>query len=132
MARALHVDGGEATPGARYLTDLDRLEDYSASHAETFEELGNWPADRFEAAWEAYQLREALADVATWERGMIEALHANGMIGGDDFTREVESIRDRADALRAKLMGSDIEVVEEQLGGDAPYPATAEAEPDGA
>lgn len=63
---------------------------------------------------------------------MIEALHANGMIGGDDFVKEIDSIRERADALRAKITGSDSEVVEEQLGGDAPYPATAEADPVGA
>jgi hypothetical protein len=131
VARTLHVDGGETPPGARYLTDLDRLEDYSATHAETFEELGNWPADRFEAAWDAYRLRETLADVNAWEQGMIQAMHANGMLGGDDFSKQIDSIHDRAEALRGKLLGADPEIEEEQLGVSAPYPATAEAEPDG-
>jgi hypothetical protein len=64
---------------------------------------------------------------------MREALYANGMIGGDDLTRELESIQTHAVEMRSKLSGADLQVVEEQLGGDAPYPVTAEANPaDGA
>jgi len=93
--------------------------------------LGNWPADRFEAAWAAYQVRAAITSIDAWERGLVESLHANGMIGGDDFTKQLESIRTNAEQLRAKVSGADLEVEEEQLSSDAPYPVTAEANPDG-
>ena len=60
------------------------------------------------------------------------ALYGNGMIGGDDLTREIEAISDRADALRAQASGADIDGVEAEFDTEsAPYPATAEAEPVG-
>ena len=108
------------------------MEEYSATHAESFEELGEWPAERFEAAWEAYQVRRTLAEIDGWAMGMKQALYAYGMIGGDGLAKEIESINDHADELRAKVLGSDQPVVEAEYDTSAPYPATAEAEPVGA
>jgi hypothetical protein len=62
---------------------------------------------------------------------MKQALYANGMIGGDDLTREIDSINDRVAELRASALGSDQSVVEAEFDTTAPYPATAEAEPVG-
>ena len=63
---------------------------------------------------------------------MKAALFANGMIGGDSLTKEVQSLTTRAEQLRAGLLDSDQTVVEEEFAWEAPLPATAEAEPDGA
>lgn len=131
MARVARVDGGETPPGSRLLTDLDRLEEYSATHAETFDQLGEWPADRFEAAWESYRVRSTLADISDWEDGMKRALYSNGMIGGDALSKEVNSIQEHAEALRARLLDTDLAIEEETLAQEAPYPVTAEANPDG-
>jgi hypothetical protein len=132
VARAARIDDGEPASGGRYITDLERLEEYSASHAETFDQLGEWNADRFEAAWEAYQIRKSLDIVNEWERGMKEALYANGMIDGKGLSSEITSITEHAEALRAKLLGADLGIEEEQLSEEAPYPVTAEADPDAA
>lgn len=66
-----------------------------------------------------------------WARGMKAALYSNGMIGGDDLTKEIEHINDRVTELRAATLGSDQPVVEAEFDTSAPYPATAEAEPVG-
>jgi len=60
------------------------------------------------------------------------ALYGNGMIGGDDLTREVEGIHERADQLRAGVTGADLIEVEAEFDTEGPFPATAEAEPVGA
>lgn len=76
-------------------------------------------------------MRAALVGIDNWERGMKLALYGNGMIGGDDLTKEIDSIQMKADELRALATGADIEEGEEEFTSDAPYPATAEAEPVG-
>ena len=63
---------------------------------------------------------------------MKNSLYANGMIGGDDLAKELNSINDHAEELRAKVLGSDQPLVEAEFDIEAPYPATAEAEPVGA
>lgn len=70
--------------------------------------------------------------ISKWERGMIEALYANGMVGGDDFTKQLDSIQAHAEELRIKASSTDLDEVEEELSKAAPYPVTAEANPDGA
>ena len=62
------------------------------------------------------------------------ALYANGMIGGNDLTREIESIQARSEELRAKLLDSDQVVVEAEFAYEAPLPVPepAEADSDGA
>lgn len=97
----------------RLLSDLERLEEYGSTHPETFDELGNWPAERFEAAWEAYQRRAALNTIEDDRKAMINALYANGMIGGDDLKREVESIHDMFNRARLTILGVATDEVEE-------------------
>lgn len=77
-------------------------------------------------------MRAALEGIDSWERGMKLALYGNGMIGGDDLAKEVDSITSQAEALRAQIAGADLEDGEERFDAEAPYPATAEAEPVGA
>lgn len=61
---------------------------------------------------------------------MKRSLYSNGMIGGDALSKEVGSIENHAEALRAKLLDTDLDTEEETLSEEAPYPVTAEADPD--
>lgn len=63
---------------------------------------------------------------------MKESLYANGMIDGKSLSSEITSITEHAEALRARLLGADLGIEEEQLAEEAPYPVTAEADPDAA
>jgi hypothetical protein len=114
-------DDGEEAPGSRYITDLDRLEEYSAHHAETFDELGEWPADRFEAAWDAYRVRSTLDQIERDRKDMAYSLYANGMIGGQELTRELNAITARSDALRAQVLDPDL-VSEDVFSDELPMP----------
>jgi hypothetical protein len=62
---------------------------------------------------------------------MKRSLYSNGMIGGDALTNEVNSIEGHAMALRARLLDTDLDIEEDTLSQEAPYPVTAEANPDG-
>jgi hypothetical protein len=101
---------------SRLLTDLERLEEYGAAHPETFDELGNWPAERFEAAWDAFQRRAALTTIEIDRKNMINALYANGMIGGQDLTNEIESIHNMFNQARLTILGFTTD-----LGGEEEF-----------
>jgi hypothetical protein len=91
-------------------TDLHRLETYSAYHGETFDELGDWPAERFEAAWEAFIVRKALDELEQERRAMVSALHANGNLGGEELQKAVTAMQEQfADTRRQILSGKPYE-----------------------
>jgi hypothetical protein len=97
-------DPGDDDSHIRRLNALERLEEYSAAHGEPFDVLGEWPAERFEDAWHAYQQRTALDRIEADRRDMTFALYSNGMIGGDDLTREIESINRASDDARRRVL----------------------------
>jgi len=122
LARVAGLDVEESPADRRYVTDLDRLEEYSATHAETFDELGNWQAERFEAAWESYLIRKALDDIERNRHDMTMALYSNGMIGGDALRNELDAIENHADALRRKVLGADVIEEEYEFSTEPPMP----------
>jgi hypothetical protein len=99
------VDDSPAAPSpdGRLVGDLQRLEEYSAYHSDTYDALGNWPADRFEAAWESFVTRRAYETLATDERSLVAAAYANGNLGGDDLKEQVEGITRTFDEARERL-----------------------------
>jgi hypothetical protein len=92
---------------------LERLEEYSSCHPESFDELGNWYADRFERCWHAYLERSMLARLDDDRRSLIAAMYANGMIGGEDLRESIEKVHDQIQQAKretlAALRGEKIE-----------------------
>jgi hypothetical protein len=60
------------------------LEEYSATHSETVEELLEWPALRFERFYEAYSNRQAINDMKLQKICTIAATHANSNYDGEE------------------------------------------------
>ncbi len=86
--------------------------------------LGNWPAERFEDAWKSYTLRIGLERIEADRRAMMNALYANGMIGGKDLENEIKSIGDNADEQRRRLLhlfDPTSDQREEEFLSDAPF-----------
>jgi hypothetical protein len=59
----------------RQLTSLDALEWYSASHADTFEELKEWPYRRFIKAFSSFQRRKAVDEIENKKNMLISAYY---------------------------------------------------------
>lgn len=76
-------------------------------------------------------LRHTLEMIDVDQKNMINALYANGMIGGDAIEKEIRSIQSNYRQIRAKLLGSDLPE-EESLSYEAPYPKGEEAAADAA
>lgn len=89
-------------PGQRVYTDFDRLEEYSAAHGESFDDLGNWPATRFEQAWDSFTLRRALEQLRDDERAQVNAVYSNGMAEKPQET--VQQIARDFEARRVDLL----------------------------
>lgn len=107
----------------RRLTALDRLEEYSATHSETFDELGNWPAERFEAAWRAYQERVQLDELDRGRREMVMAILSNGMADEDAAKGAVDGIDEawRRNRIEVLTGASADEEADSEYAYDAPF-----------
>lgn len=67
-------------------------------------------------------MRAALALIEEDRKGMARALYANGMIGGDDLTKELNSINSRSDELRSQVLGADLDSEAEDYDMEPPMP----------
>ena len=61
---------------------------YSANHAETVEELLQWPARRFEAFYAAFVKRRVVEGLNRRKEAMVQALWANSNYDDEKGTRE--------------------------------------------
>lgn len=66
------------------------MEEYSAYHAASYDEIGNWPSRRFEAAWASHTLRRALDSLEADQRVMIQAMLTAGVEDPQDKITEVQ------------------------------------------
>lgn len=89
--------------GERSLYPIDMLEEYSASHPETIEELIDWESDRFDAAWSSYKLRTELDRLELDQRALVAAMYASGS-GGDDLTKALEQLSESFQSKRAEVI----------------------------
>lgn len=116
MVEAGTEDDARDEGGGRLLNLIDRLEEYSAHHPESVEELLDWSASKFEAFWEAYAKRKAIEGLDEYRTAMLTALHANSNIEDEARQNTLESIDARIAELTHKIQfGSDDEEQEEVI-----------------
>jgi hypothetical protein len=77
------------------------LEEYSAHHAASYEEIGNWPARRFEAAWASHVARRALDSLDDDQRMMIQVVLASG---AEDPQEKLAEVQQHFNGLRARIV----------------------------
>lgn len=106
---------GEGEDPPRRLTAIEALESYSSDHAETVEELLEWPYRRFVKALDSWQRRLAVERVERQEDLHISALYANTNMDNPDNDRIglVEAVREHYANVRRRILG--VHEQEEQL-----------------
>lgn len=88
---------------------MEQVEEYSATHSETFEDLLDWPAVRFEAAWESYKRREALEKLEADHRSLVAAHYANSNMDEKSLKAAIKHLQDGYAQSRAKILETTAE-----------------------
>lgn len=96
------------------------LEELSATHHMSYDELGNMPNEVVHALWESYYKRKRIDDLTENRQRLVMSLYSNGMIGGDDLKSAVADIDENwRKGLTAIIEGKDIEDLDEGADGYA-------------
>ena len=101
------------------MTFIDALEQYSAEHPESIEELLSWPARRFEAFYESFSKRKMVDQLERRKLAMISGIHGNPNVSGDALGKAVQGIEQAFDDAVAKLYGEIDE--EDESFDDNPF-----------
>lgn len=88
------------------MTFVDALEQYSAEHPESVEELLAWPATRFEAFYESFSRRKVVEQLEQRKLAMISGLHGNSNVSGESLGKAVQSIEESFNSALARIYGS--------------------------
>lgn len=104
-------NGAEASQGIddalTSLRPIEQLEEYSANHPETIDELINWDDNRFQAAWKAYCRRRQLTTIEWDHRLLVAALHANGNMESKAMEEALKSASDQMQQAREIVLEVD-------------------------
>lgn len=77
------------------------MEEYSAHHAASYDEIGHWPARRFEAAWASHVVRRALDSLDQDQRVMIQAVLGSGT---EDPQEQVQKVQQHFLGMRERII----------------------------
>lgn len=72
------------------MTSLEAVETYTAFHAETFEEILEWPYRRFMKAFSAWQRRNSLDEIERRKNLHVSALYSNTNWDDEKNDREAQ------------------------------------------
>lgn len=104
------------------MTFIDALEQYSAEHPESVDELLTWPASRFEAFYESFSKRKITEQLEDRKNAMIAGLHGNSNFSGEALGKAVQSIEDSfSEAVAALYRPADAEDEAEKALKENPF-----------
>lgn len=103
------------------ITAIEALEDYSAHHAETVEDLLAWPWRRFEELYDAHAKRMALQRVTELKNAMIAGAWSNSNYDDENAREKLLNRIDEFYDHAQKMIYEDPDLHEEKIDENDPF-----------